>query len=277
MDDETLEKYDQLGGRYADSLCETEDGVCFKLCEGERCPFLNERGLCDIIIENGEDYISEICREHPRFYNFFSDRTEAGLGLSCEEAARVIISQTGKTELLSIGEDGFPEDELTGEEIYILEKRVEIFDILQNEEKSLSDRIAEVMTAVGVAFPRKSPAEWHDLFSHLEVMNKEWTALLKVIEKDIAEVKGFDNAFEKLMLYFIYRHTPSATDVADFGARVLFAIASCYIIGGIFAASEDHSIEYLCEIASLYSAEIEYSEENTATLVDILRDTQKSF
>lgn len=277
LDDETLEKYEKLGGRYTESLSETEEGVCFKLSEGERCPFLNGRGLCDIITEKGEGFISEICREHPRFYSFFSDRTEVGLGLSCEEAARLIVMGMGKTELAVIDEDGIPEDELTAEEAYILEKRGEIFDILQNEKKSLSDRIAEVMTAVGVAFPRKSPAEWHDLFSHLEVMNKEWTALLKVIEKDIAEVKGFDNAFEKLMLYFIYRHTPSATDVADFGARVLFAIASCYIIGGIFAASEDHSIEYLCEIASLYSAEIEYSEENTATLVDILRDTQKSF
>ena len=102
IDDDTLEKYASMGGelgkRVRSSLCEKDDGACFAMCADGRCPFLNERGLCDIILEKGEESISEICTEHPRFYNFFSDRTEVGLGLSCEEAARIILSQKEKTE-----------------------------------------------------------------------------------------------------------------------------------------------------------------------------------
>ena len=102
IDEETLEKYKTLGGetgkRVRAHLCRKEDGVCFEMCESGRCPMLNERGLCDIILANGEGYISEICTEHPRFYNFFSDRTEVGLGLSCEEAARIMLSQKEKTK-----------------------------------------------------------------------------------------------------------------------------------------------------------------------------------
>ena len=109
IDEETQEKYRNMGGEIGERvrahLCEKEDGVCFSMCENGNCPFLNERGLCDIILAKGEGYISEICTEHPRFYNFFSDRTEVGLGLSCEEAARIILSQTEKTVLLPFSED----------------------------------------------------------------------------------------------------------------------------------------------------------------------------
>lgn len=88
IDEETLCIYENMGGimgeRVRTHLREKEDGTCFEMCDGGRCPMLNERGLCNIILEKGEDFISEICREHPRFYNFFSDRTELGLGLSCE-------------------------------------------------------------------------------------------------------------------------------------------------------------------------------------------------
>lgn len=271
LDDETLEKYEQLGGRYTESLVETEEGICFKLSEGERCPFLNERGLCDIITEKGEGYISEICREHPRFYSFFSDRTEVGLGLSCEEAARLIVMGTGKTELAVIDEDGIPEDELTDTEAYILEKRGEIFDLLQDEDMPLKERAAGVMTACGVSFPQKSPAEWYELFSELEIMDEGWRDLLRRIEKGVSEPCGFDEAFRNLMIYFIYRHTPSAADREDLGARVLFAVASCYIIGGIFASGEDRSVSTLADVASRYSAEIEYSEENTAKLINFFK------
>ena len=271
VDDDTLEKYKQLGGRYTESLSETEDGVCFKLSDGERCPFLNENGLCDIITEKGEDCISEICREHPRFYSFFSDHTEVGLGLSCEEAARMILSQRDKTELVPLDEDDIPEEELADEEKYILEKRGELFGLLQGEDKPLCDRVTDVLTTVNATFPKKSPAEWYKLFSGLEIMDEGWRGLLKNIEENIDTVSGFDKAFENLLMYFIYRHTPNATDREDFGARVLFAIASCYIIGGIFSAQENKTAEALIDISSRYSAEIEYSEENTAKLINLFK------
>lgn len=57
----------------------------------ERCPFLNDRGLCELILTRGEDFLCQICRDHPRFRNFWSDRVEIGLGLVCEEAARLIL------------------------------------------------------------------------------------------------------------------------------------------------------------------------------------------
>ena len=42
----------------------------------------------------GEDRLCDICREHPRFYNWFGDYTEVGLGLCCEEAERLLFSDS---------------------------------------------------------------------------------------------------------------------------------------------------------------------------------------
>ena len=80
-----------------------EDG-CFVLRENGRCPFLRDDNLCDMILKHGEDYLCNICKEHPRFYNDLGDHTEAGIGLVCEEACRLVLESEGPFKL--IAEDG---------------------------------------------------------------------------------------------------------------------------------------------------------------------------
>ena len=87
----------------------------FRLTDGERCPFLNDDGLCDMILRHGENFLCQTCRDHPRFRSFWSDRTELGLGLVCEEAARLILSRPEPMALTVLSDDGadaaLPEDE----------------------------------------------------------------------------------------------------------------------------------------------------------------------
>ena len=84
IDEETLADYQSVEGEFGERLregIEVKDGcACFRLGNDERCPFLNENGLCDIILNLGEDRLSQICTDHPRFCSFWSDRTEIGLG-----------------------------------------------------------------------------------------------------------------------------------------------------------------------------------------------------
>ena len=89
VDEFALEKYNNInndfGKKIRSQIIKSEDGSnCFALAENERCPFLNQRNLCDIIINCGEDHLCDICREHPRFYEWFVGVTECGLGLCCE-------------------------------------------------------------------------------------------------------------------------------------------------------------------------------------------------
>ena len=91
------------------------EDVHFKLTDDEVCPFLLKNGLCDMIVKYGEDIICQTCRDHPRYRNYWNDRIEMGLGLVCEEAARLILFRetSMKLEVLSddINAEDLPEDE----------------------------------------------------------------------------------------------------------------------------------------------------------------------
>ena len=95
IDDYTMKIYDsiggELGGKLRSNINVTSDGARFILDKNERCPFLCENGLCELILEKGEDILCDICTDHPRFRNFYSDRIEMGLGLCCEAAAVLIL------------------------------------------------------------------------------------------------------------------------------------------------------------------------------------------
>ena len=113
IDAESLDRYRTMPTLF--SHVEETDPPHFRLSDGERCPFLGKDGLCELIRQYGEDILCQTCRDHPRFRNFWSDRVEIGLGLVCEEAGRLIFSQTQPLELVVLSDDGqnepLPEDE----------------------------------------------------------------------------------------------------------------------------------------------------------------------
>ncbi len=114
IDEESLPLYRTMAD-IAPQIEESDGTPHFRLDENERCPFLNSDKLCDLILRHGEDILCQICRDHPRFRSFWSDRTEIGLGLVCEEAGRLILSQEKPMELAVLSDDGtdtaLPEDE----------------------------------------------------------------------------------------------------------------------------------------------------------------------
>jgi lysine-N-methylase len=120
VDGDALSRYDALQGSMGDRLraCidREADPPCFILTEGERCPFLRESGLCDLICELGEESLCHICADHPRFRNIRPDRVELGLGLCCEAAASLILSQTELTEIVELSPEEAALDRYAREE-----------------------------------------------------------------------------------------------------------------------------------------------------------------
>ena len=280
IDEATLEKYENEGGafglRLRNSISRKEDGECFEMRPDGRCPFLNSCGLCEIILTNGEDFISEICTEHPRFYNFFSDRTEIGLGLCCEEAAHIILSQNEDFSLV-IYDDDEEDDSISARDQSLLYLRDEIFSILQNRSKCVAERAKDMLLSVGANIPKKSLQEWADIFKSLEIMDGNWESALDLLSKcrGDSELLEFENAFEKLIIYFVYRHLADAVDSDDLSARISFAYLAFTIIQALCKAKKEAFGECtfadLYEFARLYSAEIEYSEDNTQNLLELLQ------
>ena len=109
IDEESFAYYSGIEGEIGRALRDNisaEPTPHFILGENERCPFLKKNGLCRLILSLGEDSLCHICREHPRFYNKFTDRTEAGLGLCCEEAVRLFLEEDGPLNLLCYDDRG---------------------------------------------------------------------------------------------------------------------------------------------------------------------------
>ena len=101
---------------------QTED-IHFRLLEDETCPFLLENGLCDMIVKYGQDILCQTCADHPRFRNYWTDRVEMGLGLVCEEAARMILSREQPMKLVLLEADGESSEDATEEELWLRDLR----------------------------------------------------------------------------------------------------------------------------------------------------------
>ncbi len=275
IDEETFDKYKSVDSAFGKRLREnirTENGSnCFILGENERCPFLNSNGLCDIYTELGEENLSQICADHPRFRNFFTDREELGLGLCCEEVCRIILSSKDKTTVEEIENDG--EDfELYEDEKVILALREQLFAFAQDRDINIEKRINEILDLLGISIDKNIADKCLNELINMEILDISWRGIIgKLNSAQILSdfIPEFSVHYEQLLVYFIYRHIPESEDLSDLAARVAFAVLSVRIINGIYKMlSMEHRLDFelLCDICRMYSSEIEYCEENTEKL-----------
>ncbi len=268
IDESTLSYYNSLNTEIGKKIRQNIEGDTphFVLAENERCPFLSENGLCDIITECGEAALCDICRLHPRFSNFFDSFTETGLGLCCEEAARIVLSEKEKFSV------GMPDREsITDEEKEFLCERQKIFDILQDRSKSIYQRFCNLSQEYGSGFDF-SLSELCDIYLSLERLDDKWTRMLEVLRDfsfdfSVFKDKCFSLPFEQLACYFIFRHLADALWYGDYAGRVRFSLMSCYLIGALVSKSGSTLISDMAETVRMYSSEVEYSQENMDALL----------
>jgi hypothetical protein len=80
-----------FGDRLRESLVVDGDQKYFRVTEDNRCPFLNDKNLCDIITEIGEERICQTCTEHPRYFVVTGDYEQHDISLSCCELGRIFF------------------------------------------------------------------------------------------------------------------------------------------------------------------------------------------
>lgn len=276
IDPVTREKYraveGPVGRRLAEEIVDGEPSYFRPGVDG-RCPFLRGDGLCTLILELGEDSLCEICALHPRFRNFFSDRVEIGLGLCCEAAAELILTRGGEMELMPVDEDGEEPLPLSEEEEILLSCRDELLTVCRAADCAFAETAERLLGAVDAALPDRTWGEWCTFYSDLERLDPAWDGLLSRLDGETSSVPEWDGPLSHLLSYFLYRHLPGALEAGDFDAairaRVCFAVLSVKIIRKIFAGGEQ-SMAALGEIARQYSAEVEYSDENLARVLELL-------
>ena len=273
VDADTMEVYRNFPDilRHIDT---TADPAHFRLTGDERCPFLNECGLCEIIVHHGEDHLCQICDDHPRFRNFFGNRTETGLGLCCEAAAELILGCPDKVTLDVTGSGGD-----SGNEREFFALRGQLFAIAQNRDLPVHDRMREMLTFADAVLPERSMTEWAEYYMGLECLDPARDEVLSRITDSVPfPEEKFSTALEQLLVYFIYRHLAPAAEDGMFAARTAFAVLSTRMVCAMASAiAENGEITFgdLTEAARLYSSEIEYSEENMDDLLWELDDLQE--
>ena len=272
IDEETMQKYRAHGGEFGARLMrgihEDADGAHFILDADERCPFLNTCGLCDIYREMGEEALSQICTDHPRFRSFFSDRVEIGLGLCCEAAADLVLNRKDKMRLVEIDNDGGRE-RLTRAEKQILALREKMLDAAQDETLSLEEKFETVLEISGMDMAERSFLEWTQIYLELERLDGAWGEMLETARE--TEPDGVhDGMFSNLLTYFIYRHVGESETIEDAAVYAAFSVHAADFVRRLCAATGADTKEKIADVVRAYSSEIEYSQENMDTLLELV-------
>lgn len=280
VDAETIAKYRGMenSGEFLEKLDLASDPPHIRLCEGEKCPFLDEHGLCRIISKYGEEYIPEICKKHPRYINETSAYTECALGLACPESARIVLEIADRprleiwdenatyTPVLKKSRDKFPttynknedltENTPTNAENALFLLREKIFDLIFDKNHT----VGEIISGLFVCDAAVSDYAF-DLFAGISTKSPE----IKVADfGDISPlISLLPSAIQSLeLLGEDYRRgfaTPSAELIAErlmlLGERaraMLYYFVHRYFLAGVMDMDVDARLSFAVMLLMLY-------------------------
>lgn len=295
VDEDSYNKYCSVKGDFGEKLKEkittSPDGDrCFSLGEHERCPFLNKDNLCDIIINCGEDYLCDICREHPRFYEWFPGVTECGLGLSCEEVCRILLCDEKPLEFVEFndGEEIILDsaDDIAESDSYIfLSSLREIFYDTLKKNVSFDEKLADILSRTekftSEDIKIRNYANSVNEYKKTEPIDDNWTLYINDLCKNLDSILsvedefntkiGGDMLYSKILAYIIFRHFSKSVFDGSVSERVCFCVESVRFIKlcdmKSYYKKGALTMEDRIENLKNWSKQVEYSDDNTDLLI----------
>lgn len=306
IDPVSLSRYRKVEGEFGETLrrgiLSSSEGACFALTKDERCVFLNEQNLCDIYLHLGENALCDICTRHPRFFEWYGDIREGGLGMCCEEAARLWLSFPGSMRLVE-KESLEPDD---GERPFwyspLFSLRQKLFSLLEDSSHPLLRRLTmflqmceqaqghldneepnqlEMMPfpAPVIAEKERFPTALLSYYQELEVMDPSWPGRLKKALCHLPEnwsirmqflQSGGEKWLSRIAEYLTYRYLLKACFDEDLAGRGRIIVSCCLV--ALAVALEEMGILFSqdagVELAKALSKEVEYSETNLELLAN---------
>lgn len=284
IDKETLGIYKKVEGEFGKRLAEniTDTDEPSFILKNERCPFLNKNNLCDIISTLGENHLCQICRDHPRWFEWYGNEKEGGIGLSCEEGARLILTEENfadyfESEVYDEADEDFDEEAYS----FILSVRDKIFDILCDEAIPFTKRANEILllcakaesALTGTEIIDVSPFDFDsqlkkakEILALTEPFDEKWTEEFEKLRNaqllPLSPTSEEEKYLTRLLAYFIWRYF--ATSVFDYlpTEKILFGLFSVTVIFALYKTKKRPDFHTLLRSAVLYSKQMEYSSEN---------------
>ena len=263
IDEPTAERYHSMTGSLGESLRQAitvdDEGSHFIFSKAQpMCPLLNEKGLCKVVLELGEEGLCDTCHMHPRFYKYIEDLELCGVGLSCEASVELLARQEPMDLLLFTIEDDHnefnPEERLTLHNVFELlafDLDPNLFQYTPNPSK-------------------QSFKELLDLYKQTEPIDENWTAqvntLSSKLDQLIASVQTYIqqedmSLFNKVYQYILYRQIDMLSDYSLESILAYAKDATDYIL--IASALEGQPLKQVAR----WSQQIEYDENNVELLL----------
>ena len=174
----------------------------------EACPLLDKQGLCEVVKNHGEDYLSSICQKFPRIENIFEGKKELLLSTACPEVIELISSINGKINITSENDANLENNLLElkiresvinimqQENLLLEEKFIVSFQMLLTilEDESFRDEslLEELEKYKSRAYIEKLIAMYKEIDSNINDSVEEINYLLLDIIQNYKEVSSFD-------------------------------------------------------------------------------------
>ena len=263
IDEPTAKRYHAMTGSLGESLRQAitvdDEGSHFIFSKAQSmCPLLNEKGLCKVVLELGEEGLCDTCHMHPRFYKYIEDLELCGVGLSCEASVELLAQQEPMDFLLFTIEDDHNE--------FNSEERLTLHNIFELLAFDLDPNLFQYTPKPS----KQSFKELLDLYKQTEPIDENWTAqvntLSSKLDQLIASVQTYIqqedmSLFNKVYQYILYRQIDM---LSDYSLESILAYAkdgTDYIL--IASALEGQPLKQVAR----WSQQIEYDENNVELLL----------
>ncbi|VTY47082.1 flagellin lysine-N-methylase [Veillonella parvula] len=263
IDEPTAKRYHAMTGSLGESLRQAitvdDEGSHFIFSKAQpMCPLLNEKGLCKVVLELGEEGLCDTCHMHPRFYKYIEDLELCGVGLSCEASVELLARQEPMDLLLFTIEDDHNE--------FNSEERLTLHNIFELLAFDLDPNLFKYTPKPS----KQSFKELLDLYKQTEPIDENWTAQVNTLSSKLDQLITFVQTyiqqedmslFNKVYQYILYRQIDM---LSDYSLESILAYAKSgadYIL--IASALEGQPLKQVAR----WSQQIEYDENNVELLL----------
>lgn len=274
-DSDSLEYYKTLDNsleikKRIDSVLSKDefDNTIFTLAPKKRCPFLNDKNLCDMHIAIGGEHTPYTCRTFPRFIYDFGATREIGISFSCPVASDMMYNTESFDFETEVNSDLPTLNDIDAEKYFLLYKgRAEAYKIAKDKSKSIRERLNDLLD-LGVLLQEKlfpydeggDDIAFFDVFKNPELINPEWKEKVENFSlKQVSDTQSNEN----ILMYFLYKYLMQAVYDDDALSKIKMAVIGVLI--NTYFGEDSWTIH-------LWSKETEHSQYNMDRYKKLLKN-----
>lgn len=274
-DSDSLEYYKTLDNsleikKRIDSVLSKDefDNTIFTLAPKKRCPFLNDKNLCDMHIAIGGEHTPYTCRTFPRFIYDFGGTREIGISFSCPVASDMMYNTESFDFETEVNSDLPTLNDIDAEKYFLLYKgRAEAYKIAKDKNKSIRERLNDLLD-LGVLLQEKllpydeggDDIAFFDVFKNPELINPEWKEKVENFSlKQVPDTQSNEN----ILMYFLYKYLMQAVYDDDALSKIKMAVIGVLI--NTYFGEDSWTIH-------LWSKETEHSQYNMDRYKKLLKN-----